>query len=100
MTAAIVVTIVVAGLTILVLALYLLKIALMLRRALSGLRTVNRNLKSIPPKAEPVAPILDALSSDLGNARALLEDLLRRKPQAPARPSAGPVRPPGPGTVA
>lgn len=99
MTAAIVVTIVVVGLTILVPALYLLKIALMLRRALSGLRTVNRNLKIIPPKAEPVAPILEALSSDLGNACGLLEDLLQRK-QTPASPTAGSVRPPGPGTVA
>jgi len=99
MTAAIVVTIVVVTVTILVLALYLLRIALMLKRTLSGLRKVNRSLKAIPSKTDPVEPILRALSSDLGDARKLLEDLVNRKRQAPAPAAAAPVRPPGPGVV-
>lgn len=101
MTAAIVVTVLVVTITVLVLAVSLLRIALMLRRALSSLRGVNRSLKAIPSKAEPAAPIIQALNTDLGNARSLLEDLLSRKRQAGARPlvSGGPKPPPGPGKV-
>jgi uncharacterized protein YoxC len=85
MTASIVVTIAVVAITVLVLALSLLKIALMLRRTLKSLRAVNKSLKAIPSKADPVAPILESLNTDLGDARGLLEDLLRRKQQAGPR---------------
>lgn len=100
MTAAIVVTIIVVALTVVVLALYLLKIATTLARALASLRALNQTLTAIPTKAEPAGPILQALDSDLGDARGLLEDLVARKPQAPPPREGGPaLKPPGPGTV-
>jgi len=100
MSAATVVTILVVAVTILVIAVSLLRIALMLRRALSSLRVVNRALQAIPGKADPAAPVIQSLNSDLGNARRLLEDLISRKQQAGPRPLAGPpARPPGPGRV-
>lgn len=100
MSAATVVTVLVVAVTVLVIAISLLRIALMLRRALSALRTVNRSLKAIPAKADPAAPIIQALNNDLGDARRQLEDLISRKQQAGARPLAGRRGgPPGPGTV-
>jgi len=99
-TAAIVVTIIVVLLTVVVLALYLLKIAVTLSRALSALRTLNQTLTAIPPKAEPAGPVLQALNSDLGNARGVLENLVARKAQAAPASQGGPaLKPPGPGTA-
>jgi hypothetical protein len=79
MPAAAVVTLVIVGLVVAVLAYYLLTIALAIRDVSVTLKEVNTAVGRIPAKAEPVAPVLDSLKRDLGQAQSELEGLLAKK---------------------
>lgn len=106
MSAAVIVLLVIIAVAILVIAAYLISLASSLLRVASNLSTVNSAISQIPQKTEPVAPILDSLRTDLGEAQSLLEGILA-KPRG-AAPGPGPARqgsaptpggPPGPGSV-
>jgi hypothetical protein len=79
MPAAAVVTLVIVGLVVAVLAYYLLTIALAIRDVSVTLKEVNTAVGRIPAKAEPVAPVLDSLKRDLGQAQSELEGLLAKE---------------------
>jgi hypothetical protein len=79
MPAAAVVTLIIVGLVVVVLAYYLLTIALAIRDVSLTLKEVNTAVGRIPAKTEPVAPVLDSLKRDLGQAHRELEGLLAKK---------------------
>lgn len=79
MPAAAVVTLVIVGLVVAVLAYYLLTIALAIRDVSVTLKEVNTAVGRIPAKAEPVAPVLESLKRDLGQAQGELDGLLAKK---------------------
>lgn len=79
MAAAAIVTLVIVGLVVAVLAYYLLTIALAIKDVSLTLREVNTAVGKIPGKAEPVAPVLESLRRDLGQAQTELEGLLTKK---------------------
>lgn len=106
MSAATIVLLLIVLVTILVAAASLASIAASLMRVVRNLSTANEAIAEIPRKTEPVAPIIDSLRRDLGEAQGLLESILA-KPRG-AAPAPGPRRggpapiappPPGPGRV-
>jgi len=106
MSAAVIVLLAIIVVAILVIAAYLISFASSLMRVASNLSTVNAAITQIPRKTEPVAPILDSLRRDLGEAQGLLEGILAKPRNTAAGPgTAGqgsapvPGGPPGPGSV-
>jgi hypothetical protein len=91
-TAAGVVSIVVALVTVLVLAAYLIYVVFALRRVSARLRAILAGLALIPGKTAPISPVLSEINHDLATVDSRLRVVLTRDrqpkvsaPELPAR---------------
>jgi hypothetical protein len=88
MSAAGVVTILLASVAVAALAVYLIRVALLLKRVNTTLGSVIEGVQAIEVATRPVNSLLGSIASELGSTQKSLEDLLAAKsgPRTVTRP--------------
>lgn len=90
MSAAAIVTIVLAGIAVAVIAAFLIVLALVLRQVSRRLGAITESFAAMPRRSQPVGPLLDRVNATLEGARMSLEDQLVARPPQGDNGSPGP----------